>query len=233
MLVMLCVFLSHVVDCLSVDLHDYKGHVSYAHIWASWSCSCVHPDHHGLYRFIWLTFNANDSPFWGKEPNQLDTFSKQISTGFAFTNTDWDSVTWGCSLTANVNVGIWNPNIYGQRTFPRDAIEYVVTEWQYKVILWNFECKWPFSRQKFNWEKLPNSFGDLLYTRPVSSKIWSNIKLLRTTVNAFIATLWYQRHIHHQWRHPRPGGKAAIDTLVTKCCYSRLAVKSKSRNFST
>ena len=116
-------------------------------MWASSSCSCVHPGHHGIYRFIWLSFNANNSPFWGKEFNQSDTFSKQLSTGLAFTNTDWDSVMWGCSLTIIVRIlSLLNMS--------------VVTEWQYKVSLWNFERKLLFPWLKFNWEKLPNSFRE-------------------------------------------------------------------------
>ena len=75
---------------------------TYTCIWASSSWSCVHPGHHGLYQFIWLSFNTNHSPFWGKELNQSDPFSKQLSTDFAFTNMDWDSVTWGGSLTVIV-----------------------------------------------------------------------------------------------------------------------------------
>ena len=39
-----------------------------------------------------------------RELNQSDTFSKQLSTGFAFTNTDWDSVMWGCSLAVIVRI---------------------------------------------------------------------------------------------------------------------------------
>ena len=48
----------------------------------------------------------------------------------------------------------------------------------------------------------------------------------------YIATPWYQQDIHHQWRHLRSGRQAAIDTLDTKCCYPRLAVKTKPRNFN-
>ena len=129
---------------------------TYAYMWVSSSCSCVHPGHHGLYRFIWLNCNANNSPLWGKEFNQSDTFSKQLSTGLAFTNTNWHSVMWGCSLT--IIVGILSLSNMS-----------VVTEWQYKVILWNFERKLLFPWLKFNWEKLPNSFRELLYTWRVSS----------------------------------------------------------------
>ena len=43
------------------------------------------------------------------------------------------------------------------------------------------------SSTKFR-EELPNLFRELLYTWRVSSKIKSNIRLLRTTINAYIAT---------------------------------------------
>ena len=66
-------------SCLSECIHAKRYNVSVAFhsivmlmrlgkflsrvlIWASSSCSCVHPGHHGLYRFIWLCFNANNYP---------------------------------------------------------------------------------------------------------------------------------------------------------------------------
>ena len=111
MLVMLCVLLSRF--CWLPERGPTQvlfWRCTYVYIWTSLSCSssssCVHSGHHGLYRVIWLNFNANDSPSWGKETNRSDTISKQLTTGFSLTNTDWDSVTWGCSLT--VIVGILN-----------------------------------------------------------------------------------------------------------------------------
>ena len=38
-------------------------------------------------------------------------FSKQLSNGFAFTNTDSDDVTWGCSLTVIVSVIVGSRNL--------------------------------------------------------------------------------------------------------------------------
>ena len=115
MLLMLCVFMSRVCWLPKRGPTWLRKSCTwlctYAYSWASSSCSCVHLSHHGLYRFIWLSFNANNYPFWGKERNQSGTFSKQLSIGFAFTNTDWDSVTWGCSLT--VIVGILTYQICG------------------------------------------------------------------------------------------------------------------------
>ena len=106
-LVMLCVFLCRVCwlpKCWPTWLHESCFDCALMLMWASSSCSCVHSGHHGLHRFIWLSFYANNSPFWGKEFNQSDTFSKQLSTGLAFTNTDWDSVMWSCSLTIIVGI---------------------------------------------------------------------------------------------------------------------------------
>ena len=61
---------------------------------------------------FWLSFNANNTPLWGKVFNQSDMFSKQLSTGFAFM--DWDSVTWGCSLSVIVGIlylsNMWERN---------------------------------------------------------------------------------------------------------------------------
>ena len=86
---MLCVFLSRVCWLPKRGPTQVLFWLcTYAYIWTSSSCSssssssCVHSGHQGLYRVIWLSFNANNSPFWGKELNQSDTFSKQLSTGF-------------------------------------------------------------------------------------------------------------------------------------------------------
>ena len=70
-------------------------------IWPSVSCLCVHLRRGSLYRFILLSLNSNNSP---KNWTNRTRFSKQLSTGFAFTNTDSDDVTWGCSQTVIVSV---------------------------------------------------------------------------------------------------------------------------------
>ena len=96
MLVMLCVFLSRVCwlpkrgptwlhkscfDCALMLIFGHPHHAPHPH----------HVDTQVTMVYIdsfWLSFNANNSPIWRKELNQSDTFSKQHSTGFAFTNTD-------------------------------------------------------------------------------------------------------------------------------------------------
>ena len=101
----------------------------------------------------------------------------------------------------------------------------MVTEWKYKVF-YSFDFNYSSSEKNF----------------PIHSRVIVNLKCqfkdleqykaVKNYHYTYIATPRYQRHTHHQWRHPRPGGQGAIHTLVTKCCYPRLAVKSKSRNFS-
>ena len=90
-------------DCLSVDLHDYTSSVLIVHL-------CLYFGILIIYRFIWLSFNSNNSPFWSKELNQSDTFSKQLFNGFAFMNTDWDNVMWGCSWPSHYLNQCWHPN---------------------------------------------------------------------------------------------------------------------------
>ena len=48
-----------------------------------------------------MSFNSINSP---ENWTNRTRFPKQLSTGFGFTNTDSDDVTWGCSLTVIVSV---------------------------------------------------------------------------------------------------------------------------------
>ena len=79
-------------------------------MWASLLYLCVHPSHHGLYRLCILISTPLMSLSDVKNSTNRSCSSKQLSTGFAFKNTDSNDVTWGGSLTVNVSliVGFWN-----------------------------------------------------------------------------------------------------------------------------
>ena len=98
--------------CLSVGLQKYtpvfcvcaQGRLprSTVDIWASLSYLSVHSSRRYLNRFIQLGLNSINSP---KNWTNRTRFSK-LCTCFAFTNTDSDDVTWGCSLTVVVSCGL-------------------------------------------------------------------------------------------------------------------------------
>ena len=72
-------------------------------IQVSW---CTPKSPWSIYRYILLNCNSNSSLLVWKP--QLTGHVKELATGFAFTNTDSDDVSRGCSLTVIVSVIVSN-----------------------------------------------------------------------------------------------------------------------------
>ena len=190
---MVCCFCFWVVfaDCLSVDPQNFTSRVLHVHLRyvASDYCWCL-----GLFIKLMYTSKSPGSIYWLK---YFPRFSKQHSTGFAFTNTDTDDVTRCCPLTVIVSeiVGVWKIFIAVVQHERHSPAYLDICRWKIVLLIRNVTVRVALNELKFKcwWPVAPDRFSKCMQLCLVTSSIgYCDVAMTDCVDAVSIHALWSQ-----------------------------------------